>query len=130
MKKKYIKIFPIIITSLVIIVVISILVITIIRKKDVFYFITQPKHYYLPNSNLTLDIEVYSNHQKDYYLNKDTIEKLHIKDNIKNDLAIEGMEITDIDVNLYRQFANEEIDMPQLINTIKNEIEIGGTYEG
>ena len=40
------------------------------------------------------------------------------------------MEITDIDVNLYRQFANEEIDMPQLINTIKNEIEIGGTYEG
>lgn len=51
-------------------------------------------------------------------------------DNIKNDLAIEGMKITDIDVNLYRQFANEEIDMPQLINTIKNEIEIGGTYEG
>ncbi len=43
-------------------------------------------------------------------------------DNIKNDLAIEGMEITDTDVNLYRQFANDEIDMPQLINTIKNEI--------
>ncbi len=43
-------------------------------------------------------------------------------DNIKNDLAIEGMEITDTDVNLYRQFANEEIDMPELINTIKNEI--------
>lgn len=43
-------------------------------------------------------------------------------DNIKNDLAIEGMEITDTDVNLYRQFASEEIDMPQLINTIKNEV--------
>lgn len=43
-------------------------------------------------------------------------------DNIKNDLAIEGLEITDTDVNLYRQFANDEIDMPQLINTIKNEI--------
>lgn len=43
-------------------------------------------------------------------------------DNIRKDLAIEGMEITDTDVNLYRQFANEEIDMPQLINTIKNEI--------
>ena len=43
-------------------------------------------------------------------------------DNIKNDLAIEGMEITDTDVNLYRQFANDEIDMPQLIDTIKNEI--------
>lgn len=43
-------------------------------------------------------------------------------ENIRSDLAIEGMEITDTDVNLYRQFANEEIDMPQLINTIKNEI--------
>lgn len=43
-------------------------------------------------------------------------------DNIKNDLAIEGMEITDTDINLYRQFANDEIDMPQLIDTIKNEI--------
>lgn len=43
-------------------------------------------------------------------------------DNIKNDLAIEGMEITEQDVNLYRQFANEEMDMPQLIETIKNQM--------
>ncbi len=43
-------------------------------------------------------------------------------DNIKNDLAIEGMTITDEDVNLFKQFANEEIDMPNLIQTIKNEI--------
>ena len=43
-------------------------------------------------------------------------------DNIKNDLAIEGLEITDTDVSLYRQFANDEIDMPQLINAIKSEI--------
>ncbi len=43
-------------------------------------------------------------------------------DNIKNDLAIEGLEITETDVNLYRQFANNEIDMPQLINEIKKEI--------
>lgn len=43
-------------------------------------------------------------------------------DNIRSDLAIEGMEITDNDVNLYRQFANQEIDMSQLINTIKSEI--------
>ena len=42
--------------------------------------------------------------------------------NIKNDLAIEGMAISDEDVNLFKQFANEEIDMPNLINTIKNEI--------
>ena len=43
-------------------------------------------------------------------------------DNIKHDLAIEGMTITDEDVNLFKQFANEEIDMPNLIQTIKNEI--------
>ena len=43
-------------------------------------------------------------------------------DNIKNDLAIEGMAITDEDINLFKQFANEEIDMPNLIQTIKNEI--------
>ena len=43
-------------------------------------------------------------------------------DNIKNDLAIEGMAITDEDINLFKQFANEEIDMPNLIQTIKHEI--------
>lgn len=43
-------------------------------------------------------------------------------DNIKNDLAIEGMEITEQDINLYRKFANEEMDMPQLIETIKNQV--------
>lgn len=43
-------------------------------------------------------------------------------DNIKNDLAIEGMAITDEDVNLFKQFASEKIDMPNLIQTIKNEI--------
>ena len=41
---------------------------------------------------------------------------------IKNDLAIEGMTISDEDVNLFKQFANEEIDMPNLIQTIKNDI--------
>lgn len=43
-------------------------------------------------------------------------------DNIKSDLAIEGMTLSDEDVNLFKQFANEEIDMPNLIQTIKNEI--------
>ena len=43
-------------------------------------------------------------------------------DNIKSDLAIEGMTISDEDINLFKQFANEEIDMPNLIQTIKNEI--------
>ena len=45
-------------------------------------------------------------------------------DNIKNDLAIEGLEITETDVNLYRQFANNEIDMPQLINEIKPQVAV------
>lgn len=43
-------------------------------------------------------------------------------DNIKTDLAIEGMEISENDINLYRQFANEEMDMPQLINALKNQM--------
>ena len=42
--------------------------------------------------------------------------------NIKNDLAIEGMSISDEDISLFKQFANDEIDMPNLIQTIKNEI--------
>ena len=43
-------------------------------------------------------------------------------DNIKNDLAIEGLAITEEDITLFKQFANEEIDMPNLIQTIKNNI--------
>lgn len=42
--------------------------------------------------------------------------------NIKNDLAIEGMAISDADITLFKQFANDEIDMPNLIQTIKDEI--------
>ena len=42
--------------------------------------------------------------------------------NIKNDLAIEGMAISDDDVTLFKQFANDEIDLTNLIQTIKNEI--------
>ena len=34
-------------------------------------------------------------------------------DNIKNDLAIEGMEITNADVDIYRRFANDELNPPQ-----------------
>lgn len=42
--------------------------------------------------------------------------------NIKNDLAIEGLSISDNDITLFKQFANNKIDMPNLIQTIKNEI--------
>ena len=42
--------------------------------------------------------------------------------NIKNDLAIEGMEISDADVMLFKQFANHVIDMPRLIQTITSEL--------
>ena len=42
--------------------------------------------------------------------------------NIKNDLAIEGLSISDNDITLFKQFANNEIDMPNLIQTIKSEI--------
>ena len=42
--------------------------------------------------------------------------------NIKSDLAIEGLSISDTDINLFKQFANDEIDMTNLIQTIKDEI--------
>ena len=42
--------------------------------------------------------------------------------NIKNDLAIEGIEISDADVMLFKQFANYEIDVPNLIQTITSEL--------
>ena len=42
-------------------------------------------------------------------------------ENIQNDLAIEGLEITQNDINMYKMFANEEIEMPELINMIKNQ---------
>ncbi len=43
-------------------------------------------------------------------------------ENIKNDLAIEGMTISDDDINLFKQYANNEIDMTNLIQTIKNAV--------
>ena len=42
--------------------------------------------------------------------------------NIKNDLAMEGLFISEEDVSLFKQFASEEIDMPNLIEIIKSEI--------
>lgn len=41
-------------------------------------------------------------------------------ENIQNDLAIEGLEITQNDINMYKMFANEEIAMPELIKMIKD----------
>ena len=42
-------------------------------------------------------------------------------ENIKNDLAIEGMGITAQDVDMFKMFANEEVAMPELIEMLKNE---------
>ncbi len=40
-------------------------------------------------------------------------------ENIQNDLAIEGMQITQNDVDMFRKFANNEVEMPELIQMIK-----------
>ena len=42
-------------------------------------------------------------------------------ENIKNDLAIEGMNITEHDVNMFKMFANNQVQMPELIEMIKNQ---------
>lgn len=41
-------------------------------------------------------------------------------ENIQNDLAIEGMNITKSDVDMFRKLANQEMAMPELIEQIKN----------
>ena len=40
-------------------------------------------------------------------------------ENIQKDLAIEGMEITTGDIEMFKRFANDEIAMPELIQMIK-----------
>ncbi len=42
-------------------------------------------------------------------------------ENIQNDLAIEGMQITQKDVDMFRRFANSEMAMPELIQMIKDQ---------
>lgn len=42
-------------------------------------------------------------------------------ENIQNDLAIEGMQITQKDVDMFRRFANSEMAMPELIQMIKEQ---------
>ena len=42
-------------------------------------------------------------------------------ENIKNDLAIEGMNITENDVNMFKMFANNQVQMPELIEMLKNQ---------
>ncbi len=44
--------------------------------------------------------------------------KLNIE-NIKSDLAIEGMGISQEDVNLLERYSNNEINIEDVINTIK-----------
>ena len=39
---------------------------------------------------------------------------------IKNDLKIEGMNITDQDIDIYRKYSNKEIDENQMISMLKN----------
>ena len=42
-------------------------------------------------------------------------------ENIQTDLAIEGMQITENDINMFRKFANNEMAMPELIRMIKDQ---------
>ena len=42
-------------------------------------------------------------------------------ENIQNDLAIEGMQITQNDIDMMKMFANDEVKMPELIEMMKKE---------
>ncbi len=41
--------------------------------------------------------------------------------NIQNDLAIEGMQISQNDVDMFRKFADGQMEMPELIQMIKDQ---------
>ena len=41
--------------------------------------------------------------------------------NIKHDLELEGMQINDNDINIFKMYAEHKVDMPELIEMIKNE---------
>ena len=41
-------------------------------------------------------------------------------ENIKNDLKMEGMFLTDQDINIYKQYNNKEINMEEMLNMLKN----------
>ena len=43
-------------------------------------------------------------------------------ENLKKDLAIENMVVTDDDINLLRRYCNNEITMDDVINIIKQEV--------
>ena len=47
-------------------------------------------------------------------------------DNLKKDLAIENIYVTDEDVNMLREYSQKQITMNDMINNIKNSI-IQGT---
>ena len=41
--------------------------------------------------------------------------------NIKHDLELEGRQINDNDINMFKMYAEDKVDMPELIEMIKNE---------
>ena len=53
--------------------------------------------------------------------------KLNIE-NIKSDLAIEGMGISQEDVNLLERYSNNEINIEDVINTIKGNTRVWEIY--
>lgn len=43
-------------------------------------------------------------------------------ENIKTDLAMEDMILTKEDIDMLRKYANDEITVPEMIETIKNSV--------
>lgn len=43
-------------------------------------------------------------------------------ENIKTDLAMENMIVTEEDIEMLRKYANDEITVPEMIETIKNSV--------
>lgn len=106
MKKLYhIRIY---IITTVFITVIAFLVIyfSITRKKDVYRFLTMIDSYYLEYEYPTFNVNLYSNHIDDYYINLNTIKDIYVKSSSNDDSYL--LELKDI-ISTDESIINDDI---------------------
>ena len=78
--KKTLIIKILVVLSILMVVVITVVVgVSLTRKNNYFYYLTIPESYYLEGDLPTFNVNIYSNHPDDYYLNEQTIEEVRLK---------------------------------------------------
>lgn len=85
MKKLYNIRYYLIVTVILFCILTLIIVLSWIRKKDYYYYLNTPDVYYITNNNTSFDVELYTNHEKDNYINKESIISVFLKANNSSD---------------------------------------------